>query len=255
MMIGGGTLAVYIASFIVHFVITPYEGPGTSFLKEGTAATLLKPTDSLWAIRVRSPHILLRVWDLVLDMHSANMGISEFHQFESRPITWPLLTGAHTAFWTDSNDRRREVNCTGNIYVYVMVLYAILVLTFCSPFNANWANVVILAGYYLHYLPFFLIKRAMFLYHYHIPLFFGCMAVGAVEDLIFSRTLKIPVTAGAIWAALHGFVIWYPFVYGLATDGMRKLYWDDRWMYGDEVHKKLAEIDAQSKNGEGSEEI
>jgi dolichyl-phosphate-mannose-protein mannosyltransferase len=177
-------------------------------------------------------------------MHGANMGISGFHVCESRPLTWPLLTGTYMLFWVDANDAHRQVNCNGNVYVYVMVFYAIIVLTFCAPLNQHCGHLLMLFGYSVSYLPFFLIKRAMFFYHYHIPLLFGCMAVGALEDLLFGRKFRILATAGTVFAAFRGFLTWYPFVYGISTMASRRLIWDERWVLGDEVHKRLGEADA-----------
>jgi dolichyl-phosphate-mannose--protein O-mannosyl transferase len=253
--IGFSAFLVYIVSFIVHFVITPYDGPGVDFLTDPTTGTFLINPNDLWAIRLQEPHILIRVFQLVWDMHGANMGISVFHAFESRPVTWPLLTGSFTAFWSDGKDQPRKVNCNGNVYVYVMVFYAIIVLSWCAPVNSNSGHFLILFGYYVSYLPFFLIHRAMFLYHYHIPLFFGCMAVGAVQDLLFHQKFKIPVTVGVVYAAFKGFQTWYPFVYGISSMESKSLIWDARWILGDEVHKRLAEADALNSANPTLDEI
>jgi dolichyl-phosphate-mannose--protein O-mannosyl transferase len=244
LVIGLCTFSIYFVCFIIHFWITPFSGPGVAFLPEETIDTFLPHDRGLWGIRLRPPHLFKRIWDLVLDMHFTNMDISPFHAFESRPITWPLLTGAHAAFWSDVANFDRHVNCNGNLYVYVLVFYAIIVLSFCAPVNRVPGHLVILFGYYISYLPFFLINRAMFLYHYHIPLFFGCMSVGALQDLLVVGKLSIPVSIVAVDLALTGFRTWYPFVYGTVTEQWMDLEWDKRWIYGDEVHKRLEEADA-----------
>jgi dolichyl-phosphate-mannose--protein O-mannosyl transferase len=236
--VGIAAFSVFIGSFAIHIIVLPYSGSGDLSLDQSFQSTLINGDFELWGKRVKSPGLLVRVYKLLVAMHETNMGVASFHAYESRPITWPLLTGCHTAFWVDKTGDL-QVNCNGNVFVYVLAFYGIVVLTFCSPFNQNWAHLIILLGYYVSYLPFFWIKRAVFLYHYHIPLFFACMAFGAVQDLILNSLVKVPVTIGAIVAALKGFVTWYPFVYETFTVFWRRLEWDDRWMYGDEVHREL----------------
>jgi dolichyl-phosphate-mannose--protein O-mannosyl transferase len=246
LIIGFLTVFVYFVSFVIHFEVLPYSGPGCDFLSEDLRVVFLAPGSDFFAQRVQPPWLIARVIWLVLDMHNANMGISNFHDYESRPLSWPLLTSTHTAFWVDETGNR-QVNCNGNMYIYAMVFYAVIVLSLCAPVNRNWGYLVILFGYYISYLPFFLIKRAMFLYHYHIPLFFACMAFGAVMDLLCNTPMSVAVSVVAIGAAWKGFMTWYPFVYGTLCPDWTSLEWDSRWTVGDAVHQSLAAIDSAKK--------
>jgi dolichyl-phosphate-mannose--protein O-mannosyl transferase len=250
LIIGFLTVFVYFISFVMHFESLPYYGPGCDFLSDDLKLTFVKRGSDFFARRVQPPWLIRRIIDLALDMHNANMGISPFHAFESRPLSWPLLTSTYTGFWADPSGHR-QVNCNGNMYVYAMVFYAVIVLSLCAPVNRNKGYVVILIGYCLSYLPFFLIKRAMFLYHYHIPLFFGCMAFGAVVDLLCNTPVSAIVSVAAIGVALKGFMTWYPYVYGIPCLNLKLLEWDKRWAKGDAVHMSLSASEQAAQSGVG----
>jgi dolichyl-phosphate-mannose-protein mannosyltransferase len=210
------TLFDSIGSFVVHLTIAPFDGPGAGFLPDETRTVLLTCDHPIWA--VRRVHLMRRIVGLVLEMHRSNMNISEFHECESRSMTWPLPTGPHVEFWMEEDLPERQVDCNGNVYVYVMALDGIVVVTCCALCNRNWADLIILFGYYVSSLPFFLTKRAMFLYHYHIPLLFAWMAFGACLDLVFDGKIAMVV---AVAAALRGFCTWDPFVSGIITVAWR----------------------------------
>lgn len=205
-------LLVYYFSFVIHISLLRYDGPGSGFLEESVKQTLFhsKSSDndtSTFSIepltkRNTGPSMLYRFLSLNIEMHNANMRIDSLHPCESEPLDWPLLTSIYVAFINLDDDR--EINCIGNAFVYYTSFFSILFtvvyifvtslsVLFNSFFNQkknattflNWRAFFIVFGYLISYLPFLLVPRCMFLYHYQIPLIFACMAVGYVLEIIF----------------------------------------------------------------------
>lgn len=201
----GLMIFVYYASFVIHIIILCFSGPGKGFLNKSVRNTLLSGHwNSLepQTKKLIGPSMIYRVFTLNVEMHRANMRIDTFHPYESRPINWPLLTSCYVGFLTFDEDK--EINMIGNLFVYYSAFLALVYIVLSDVIrmirlvlirflqiktnyyvSPNWKHHFILFGYLLHYLPFFLIPRCMFLYHYHIPLIFAVMAAGSIFDLIF----------------------------------------------------------------------
>ena len=45
----------------------------------------------------------------------------------------------------------------------------------------------LLLAYALHYLPYFLLGRQLYVHHYYPALYFNCLLSGAVVDIFISR--------------------------------------------------------------------
>lgn len=212
---------IFYITFVIHIAILRYDGPGSVFLTKYIKKTLLhskssSQENSTFSIeplskRISGPSMLHRFLQLNLEMHASNMRINSFHPYQSRPLSWPLLTSTYVAFIVLDDDR--EINCLGNIFVYYTSFFSIVFLLiyicalfiqflFNSIFNRNQKNskvseffnsriFFIVFGYLINYLPFFLVPRCMFLYHYQIPLIFACMAVGSLIEMIFFITSQI----------------------------------------------------------------
>ena len=202
---------IYYISFVIHISVLRYDGPGSVFLEKSIKKTLLHSknldNNSTFLVepltnRNTGPSIFYRILYLNIEMQVSNMRIKAFHPWQSEPSDWPLLTSSYVAFINLDDDR--EINCIGNAFVYyisffsilfIIVYYMVTSLSLLYNFLFNhkknstnflsWRLFFIVFGYMVSYLPFFLVPRCMFLYHYQIPLIFACMAVGCVLDIIF----------------------------------------------------------------------
>jgi dolichyl-phosphate-mannose--protein O-mannosyl transferase len=163
-------------------------------------------------------------------MHHGNMGILQPHPFQSRPETWPLLTGISVAFWRGRGNH--EVACRGNAFVYWAVVAALVLCLFALRSSKWRISIKYVFGWCFCYFPFFLIKRSMFLYHYLIPLIIGCMAVGAVLDLYLPRYWVGFFAFAIMLAGFIGFLIWSPFAYGTESYDRKFTVWTDAWIHG-----------------------
>lgn len=71
-------------------------------------------------------------------------------------------------------------------------------------------------GWALHYLPFFIMQRQLFLHHYFPALYCAILLLGTVFDLVtitFKPKVRLQVAAFILFLALWSFWHWSPLVY------------------------------------------
>ncbi|PIA15241.1 mannosyltransferase PMTI [Coemansia reversa NRRL 1564] len=125
-----------------------------------------------------------------------NSALTATHPFQSSPISWPLLTRG-ISFWTD-NAQRRQIYLLGNPAGWWMADVALLLYAMLVPllefFRRRAVRVIdpvaerhlqrstafIVAAWALHYLPFFLMGRSLFLHHYLPSSIFAYMLLAAM---------------------------------------------------------------------------
>jgi dolichyl-phosphate-mannose--protein O-mannosyl transferase len=230
---------VYVGSFFIHFIVLPFSGQGTGFLSPEMQQQLLtKSGGDLWYKRVSEPGLLYRTAALAIDMHKGNMGLVQYHPYQSRPINWPLLTGISVSFWGGVGGT--EVACRGNAIVYGLVVLGLVAIA-CGFRMPKWdIGLRYALGWSFCYFPFFLIPRSMYLYHYLVPLIIGCMATGASLDMYCSKYWAGFASFVGCALAFAGFLLWSPFSYGTAPYDPKYTIWTDRWLHGDAYHKNLS---------------
>ncbi|KAF9006174.1 glycosyltransferase family 39 protein [Cyathus striatus] len=150
--------------------------------------------------------------ELQLLMLQHNAGLTASHPYASNPINWPFLLSG-ISFWTN-NDDKKQIYLIGNLIgwwtcvvglsVYIGILGADLIARrrgmdpIPDPVrNRLWNN----AGFFLlfwavHYLPFFLMSRQLFIHHYLPSHLASALIAGAVLNFILSETFNFPVS---IW--------------------------------------------------------
>lgn len=239
-------ILVYFVSFIIHFILTPYSGQGTGYLPEDMKQQLVEKADighEAWSVRVKGSDLFTRAIRLTVIMHTGNMQITQFHPYQSRPLGWPLLTDIKVAFYFKD---QLEVSCMGNVFSYYFVFFGTLALLFGYK-NEKWFLALrFTVGWAVSYLPFFLIPRAMYLYHYHIPLMLGALAFGASLDIFIPKYYRGFFTVIACFLVLVGFVLWCPYTYGIPSWDKKVTIWNNNWNEGDKVHKELASLSKKS---------
>jgi dolichyl-phosphate-mannose--protein O-mannosyl transferase len=137
--------------------------------------------------------MLRRVVDLALYMHRANMRIGSGHSYASKWYEWPLATGKWVLYWTLDG---KHILCMANVLLWwpvfgavvLNIARAVLTLDIASETSA------MLIGYLVSYLPFALVPREMFIYHYAIPLLFGCCNI----SVMISRYLPPPAPVASV---------------------------------------------------------
>ncbi|OHT08680.1 Dolichyl-phosphate-mannose-protein mannosyltransferase [Tritrichomonas foetus] len=245
--LGLTAISVYFISFIIHFALLPYTGQGTGYLNEEMKKQLVDTNligHQIWGVRVSGHSLIWRSVMLSVIMHTGNMHITQFHPYQSRPIAWPLLNDIRVAFFLNGN---QEVACMGNVFSYYLAFFGVWAVLFGKNHKKWLISLRFTIGWAVSYFPFFLIPRSMYLYHYLIPLMFGCLSFGACIDLYLPKFLRGFVSVITCFLAFSGFFLWSSYCYGTPAYDKRVTIWNQNWIHGDSVHQRLSRESGNSK--------
>lgn len=189
-------------------------------------------------VNYRKPGFLGKFWELQKVMWTTNAGLVDSHAWDSRPSSWPVLRRGIN-FWGKDN---RHIYLLGNPVVWWTSSVAIAVyLLFkgiailrwqrgCEDYSViNWKRFdyevgTSILGWALHYFPFYLMSRQLFLHHYFPALYFAVIALCQTYDFIFFRVpsfgLKQKPAIGQalgiilLMGVLAAFGMYSPLIYG-----------------------------------------
>ncbi|KAG5353548.1 hypothetical protein C0989_005520 [Termitomyces sp. Mn162] len=158
----------------------------------------------------KSMNFFKKFAELQLLMLQHNAGLTASHPYASSPINWPFLLSG-ISFWTQS-ETSKQIYLIGNLIgwwtcvvalsIYVGVLGADLLARRrnLDPIpdparNRLWNN----AGFFfivwgVHYVPFFLMNRQLFIHHYLPSHLASALIAGAVLNFVLSETINYPIS-------------------------------------------------------------
>ncbi|CAI6086799.1 unnamed protein product [Clonostachys chloroleuca] len=140
-------------------------------------------------------------------MWRTNAGLTDSHAWDSRPESWPILRRGIN-FWGRNNT---QVYLLGNpiiwwsssISIVVWVIFKVIAVIRWQRSCGDYSNATFkrfdyeigtsVLGWALHYFPFYLMKRQLFLHHYFPALYFAIIALCQVIDF---ATFRIPASHG-----------------------------------------------------------
>lgn len=189
-------------------------------------------------VNYANPGFLGKFWELQVVMWKTNAGLVESHAWDSRPEAWPVLRRGIN-FWGKNHT---QIYLIGNPLVWwsasaavaIYVLFKGLAVLRWQRSCGDYSNTIFkrfdyeigtsVLGWALHYFPFYLMQRQLFLHHYFPALYFGIMAFCQVFDFVTARIAVVglkdhPIinkaTATAL-LALSGvvFYLYSPLAYG-----------------------------------------
>ncbi|KAJ3560685.1 hypothetical protein NP233_g10676 [Leucocoprinus birnbaumii] len=182
-------------------------------------------------VNYKLPGFLGKFLELQKVMWTTNAGLTDRHAFDSRPDSWPRLRRGIN-FWVKDH---KQIYLMGNPMIWwsstlAVGLYALirglLILrqkrgfrdfdntkvvkydTLCSFLFIGWS---------LHYFPFFLMARQLFLHHYFPALYFSILLYCAIFDLVTSSLrprVRLQVAGVLVVLAVWNFGRFAPLVYG-----------------------------------------
>ncbi|KZO93787.1 glycosyltransferase family 39 protein [Calocera viscosa TUFC12733] len=182
-------------------------------------------------VNYRKPGFISKFLELQKVMWTTNAGLTERHAFDSRPTSWPLLRRGIN-FWVKDH---RQIYLLGNPVVwYLSTLAVVLYLSArgllilrakrgYKDFNNSglvfYDNVCgfLVLGWALHYFPFYLMARQLFLHHYFPALWFAVLLTAAVYDLATARLKpRYRVQVALVLVGLAVWTYWHfnPLAYG-----------------------------------------
>jgi dolichyl-phosphate-mannose--protein O-mannosyl transferase len=233
-LMGTIILALYFSFFVIHFaLLTPkdHNMPFKSFY--GT---------NFWQFEDYAPTNFLKpTWRYIgeffitnQEMYLANKSITAQHPYASTWLQWPLMQKPLYE-WTKNTNMAgmlQRIYLIGNpatwfLSTIFMLLLPLLFLKFFlekkrvpSPF------IFLLILFLFNWLPFALIKRPMFIYHYLAALSIGLVATAFVSDYLlikYTKRIKWVIIMIASGIIILGFYKILPLSYGLAIP--------DSWLF------------------------
>ncbi|ORE07517.1 O-mannosyltransferase [Rhizopus microsporus var. microsporus] len=143
-------------------------------------------------------------------MISHNAGLTKPHPYQSTPITWPFMIRG-VSYWS-KEDTRSQIYLTGNLFGWylsvggIAVFAGIMVADILArrrgiePIDEPVRHRLIQsAGFFftawaLHYFPFFLMGRSLFLHHYLPAATLNYLLLGSMYQFIFIDGIDSPVS-------------------------------------------------------------
>ncbi|KAH9963295.1 glycosyltransferase family 39 protein [Russula dissimulans] len=189
-----------------------------------------------------------KFFELQQVMWRTNAGLTDRHTFDSRPSSWPRLRRGIN-FWVKDH---RQIYLLGNPMIWFLSTASIAGYVAVRGFlilraqrgyrdfeNTKVVKYDTLCGFLfmgwgLHYLPFFLMSRQLFLHHYLPALYFAILLLCVVFDFLTSTLRprwRLQIAAVLIIFAIWNFSIFSPLAYGTAwtKEECRKAMWFRTW--------------------------
>ncbi|KAF8505073.1 glycosyltransferase family 39 protein [Hysterangium stoloniferum] len=182
-------------------------------------------------VNYRKPGFLSKFFELQYVMWTTNAGLTDRHSYDSRPSSWPRLTRGIN-FWVKDN---RQIYLIGNPVVWWLSTFAVLAYAAVRGLlilrakrgyqDFNHSVVVkydqlcgfLALGWGLHYFPFFLMQRQLFLHHYFPALYFSILLFCGVFDLATSTLrprIRFQIAIVLILISIYTFFHFSPLAYG-----------------------------------------
>jgi dolichyl-phosphate-mannose--protein O-mannosyl transferase len=162
------------------------------------------------------------------------MGVAPVHMFYSAWWRWPLLRMIWCRFGFENGN---DFWAFGQPFVWTVGFVGTLIASACCLFwfwngRLTRKRVVVgafVVGYWASYLPFALVPRTIFFYHYIIPAIFSGFVTFAFLDQLKNRFCAGFLITMLAALAVVGFVYWSGFVYGLPIEDIRDRQWMKSW--------------------------
>ncbi|KAI3649787.1 hypothetical protein MP228_005419 [Amoeboaphelidium protococcarum] len=209
------------------------------------------------AMQNKGPSFLSKFIEQQSVMLRENSALVSSHPFQSFPISWPVLSRG-ISYWVKEPDQ--QVYLIGNPFIWwlgsfgVALVSALIVidlialrrgiddLDFQTRRRLQFIGGFFVLGWALHYFPFFIMGRVLFLHHYMPALIFSFMAVANAYDFIFkyshanTRNIVLIILI-ATFASV--FVYFAPFTYGwpLTQEAVLARKWLKTWDFAFSLKK------------------
>ncbi|EAY21481.1 Dolichyl-phosphate-mannose-protein mannosyltransferase, putative [Trichomonas vaginalis G3] len=213
---------------VIHLELLPYRPENNeTFVTPLINNPLVSKHDTNWTARANSSPVILRSFELLLHQLTSNLDRNMTHPYSSRWYQWPLLTGKSIVFWTD--DQRMVVNMGSPLLYYPVFFLIIIGIAYSYGRNKFCTKQFIcIVGYLCCLLPFALVPRVTFLYHYTLSLLFGILHAGVFVDKL------PPKIRGFLFPLLDvcvivGYFLWAPLAYSLVELDFDFLKWFSNW--------------------------
>jgi dolichyl-phosphate-mannose-protein mannosyltransferase len=239
---------VYVSVFALHFRLLPHSGPGDAFMSQRFSSTLIGNAHY-------DPAVQMSFADKFVELNKAIRSYelslnASVHPYSSSWVSWPVLKRP-VYYWTGttSTGEREHIYLQGNPVIWWGLLMGAAVVAVGwmrrpELFERHRGAMALLGlAWAANFVPFAIIKRPMFLYHYFFSFMFCIAAVSIGLGLLagwmtdgkrwwrFSSRRSAALYWGILAVALAGFLFFAPISYGLPlSDGdLSARIWLDSW--------------------------
>lgn len=209
---------IFIGCWMLHFYYLPYGGTGNDFHSTPFKAMLIEKETGLPVAKSKTPmfSFFQRFSELSRTMHNANMGIMTKHPFASYWYQWPVATTKSLLMWQETYKGKvgMWLWLIGNPVVWIssfvlgvvaaaFLIVSSLMLVLSTPrddgpetvllasFTRLWLPICALAvGWLGNVVPFALVPRETWLYHYAPGLIVAIMLMSVALES-FQQLLRV----------------------------------------------------------------
>ena len=221
-------IVCYLGIFIAYF---------THFPQGGRVDPVLYPYNKPWIADMRFPRGE-RIGDIaeyLPQMHQVMLradsdpDISKVTLQSAGPLSWPAARSSLT-FWVN-DAQNKTIVLRGNELLWFLTFFALLFeigwimarLTRKHSWPIDRVETILLVGYFSNYLPFFLIHRPMFLYHYFTAFIFLLLLlpriaprmISCIGSITHDAALAKTLMYATILLVMINFFLIAPTTYGL----------------------------------------
>lgn len=219
-------------------------------------------------VNYKTPGFIGKFLELQKVMWTTNAGLVESHNWDSRPPSWPILRRGIN-FWGKDN---RHIYLIGNPVIWLSSTVAIgIYFVFKGLSILRWQRGyrdydsvnfkrfdyeigTSVLGWAFHYLPFYLMKRQLFLHHYFPALYFAITVLCQVYDFATNRITGFglrerPAIGKALLTifltvSIFAFTLYSPLAYGnqWTQDSCNKLKLFETWDFDCNIYPTSVSI-------------
>lgn len=234
---------IYTSLFALHFRLLPKSGSGDDYMSKTFQTTLIGNKYSL-SESVIAPNFLKNFFELNKQIYSSQHNLTATHAYTSKWYTWPMMDRS-IYYWTNSSGQSK-IFYLGNPLIYwlgslsiIILLWRISVMLYkrfrhCKVSSSALSNsdreFFVVIAYLVNLLPFIMIGRVMFLYHYGSALVFSIIAIAIVLDSINNAT-RNKVALLLLMTVFVIFLYFSPLTYGdpLTPNEFNNRMWFSSW--------------------------
>jgi len=172
-------------------------------------------------------------------MYNYHSSLTAEHTFASPWYEWPLIIKPMW-YYSDSTlyntGQMTSIAAFGNPAVWWLGAAAViwLLITMFRSRNTDKMQIFVLIGFLAQYLPWILVSRSMFIYHYFASVpFIILMSVMMIKSLESKKWYRKEITYVYIGVVLLLFVMFYPVTAGvqISSEYGRMLKWMPTWWF------------------------
>ena len=253
---------LYFGLWLLHFDLLPKSGQGDGFMSPEFRTSLEGATNTSES----SLNSFQKVEELNRTIYRVNSGIRQEHPWQSEWWSWPFLPRGVSYWQSSTDDKTARIYLLGVPYLWWLVLLgaiafplvaarrltrygstgdeergflqrSTLVYRGLTPGDRRFLKYggLLVLGILANWLPFALIERPLFLYHYFFSLIFSMLLAALVFDRLWGRfghMLRFrAIAVAAIVLLVLGFLLFTPITYGYALPNSleRAWFWFPDW--------------------------